>query len=51
MRKLIALFVSIVLVCACAAGLADSKISVSGTGTVLVSADTAIVSLGVSARC
>ena len=50
MRKLIALLVSIVLVCACAAGLADSKISVSGTGTVLVSADTAIVSLGVSAR-
>ncbi len=50
MRKLIALFVSIVLVCACAAGLADSKISVYGTGTILVSADTAIVSLGVSAR-
>ena len=50
MRKLIALFLSMILACACAVSLADGKISVSGTGTVLVAADTAVVSLGVSAR-
>ena len=50
MRKLIALFLSVVMICACASAFADSKISVSGTGTVLVAADTAIVSLGISAR-
>ena len=50
MRKLAALFLSIALICVCAGALADSKISVSGSGTVLVAADTAVISLGISFR-
>ena len=50
MKKCIALFLSIVLILASAAALADSKITVNGTGEVRVSADTAVISLGVNAR-
>lgn len=50
MRKLLAVILSLVLVCSAAAALADTKISVSGNGNALVPADTAVVSLGVSAR-
>jgi len=50
MRKLLAVILSLVLSCTAAVSLADSKISVSGNGTALVPADTAVVSLGVNAR-
>ena len=51
MRKQLAVILSLVLlVCAAGSALADTKISVSGNGAALVSADTAVVSLGVSAR-
>ncbi len=50
MRKLFALILSLVLIGSAAVALADTKISVSGSGSVLVPADTAVVSLGVSAR-
>ena len=50
MKKRIALILSIVLILASAAALADSKITVNGTGEVRVSADTAVISLGVNAR-
>ena len=50
MRKLVAVILSLVLICSVAASLADTKITVSGSGNVLVPADTAIVSLGITAR-
>lgn len=50
MKKWIALFAALVLVFTAAAATAETKISVSGTGEVRVSADTAVISLGVSAR-
>jgi len=50
MKKLIAIFLSIVLILAATAALADTKITVNGTGEVRVSADTAVISLGVNAR-
>ena len=50
MRKLIAVLLSLVLVFGASCALADTKITVSGSGKTLVPADSAIVSLGVSAR-
>lgn len=50
MKKLIAVIVALVLVLSAAAALAETKITVNGTGEVRVSADTAIISLGVNAR-
>jgi len=50
MKKIIAiLFALFLLISASATAFADSEITVSGTGEVMVPADTAIVSLGVSA--
>ena len=49
MRRLFVLFLAFTLICFSMA-LAETKITVTGTGNTLVSADTAIVSLGVSAR-
>ena len=50
MKRLIALLLSIVLAAASFAAFADTKITVKGTGEVRVSADTAVISLGVNAR-
>ena len=50
MKKLIALFVALVMVLFSVVALAETKITVNGTGEVRVSADTAIISLGVNAR-
>ena len=50
MKKLIAIFLSIVLILAATTALADTNITVNGTGEVRVSADTAVISLGVNAR-
>ncbi len=44
MKKLIAIFLSIVLILAATAALADTKITVNGTGEVRISADTAVIS-------
>ena len=50
MKKLIAIIVALVMLLSSAAALAETKITVNGTGEVCVSADTAIISLGVNAR-
>ena len=50
MKKWIALMLSAVLMLVCAFALAETGITVSGSGETQVSADTAIISLGVSAR-
>lgn len=50
MRKLLSLLVALILVCTVSAALADTKITVSGTGNVLIPADTATVSLGINVR-
>ena len=50
MRKLIALFLVLSLSLGLASALADQTVSVSGTGEVLVAADTAVVTLGVTVR-
>lgn len=50
MKKLTALISALLLVLLCAAAFADTEVTASGTGTVLVPADTAVISLGVSAR-
>ena len=50
MKKLIAIFVALVMLLFSVAALAETKITVNGTGEVRVSADTAIISLGVNAR-
>ncbi|MCR5135790.1 MAG: SIMPL domain-containing protein [Oscillospiraceae bacterium] len=50
MRKILAILFALSVLTACTAtASADSEITVSGTGQVLVPADTAVVSLGVSA--
>lgn len=49
-RKSIALAVAAVLLMTASLALAETKITVSGTGETQVSADTAVISLGVSAR-
>jgi len=50
MKKLIAIIAALILALSAATALADTKITVNGTGEVRVSADTAIISLGVNAR-
>lgn len=50
MKKLVAIIVALAMVLSAAAALAETKITVNGTGEVRVSADTAIISLGVNAR-
>ena len=50
MKKLMAVFLSLALILAVAAALADTRITVNGTGEVRVGADTAVISLGVNAR-
>ena len=50
MKKLIALLLAIMLAIASSAAFADTKITVKGTGEVRVSADMAVISLGVNAR-
>ena len=49
-RKTLALLAAAVLVLTCSLAAAETKISVSGTGETRISADTAVISLGVSAR-
>ncbi len=50
MKKMISLLIAAVLLLTAAAAMAETRITVSGTGETQVSADNAIVSLGVSAR-
>ena len=50
MKKTIAVFLSVALVLLSAATFADTRITVNGTGEARVSADTAVISLGVNAR-
>ena len=50
MKKLFALLLAAVLLTAGSLAAAEARITVSGTGTVKVSADTAVISLGVNAR-
>ena len=50
MKELIALFVALTVIFMATFALAETKISVNGTGETQISADTAIISLGVSAR-
>lgn len=50
MKKMIALVATLVMVLTCTLTMAETKIVVNGTGEVRVSADTAVISLGVNAR-
>ena len=50
MKRFTALFIALMLLFTAAAALADTKITVSGTGEIPVSADNAVVSLGVNIR-
>ena len=50
MKRFTALFTALMLLFTAAAALADTKITVSGTGEIPVSADNAVVSLGVNIR-
>ncbi|MBR4503275.1 MAG: SIMPL domain-containing protein [Clostridia bacterium] len=50
MKKIIALLLAVMLVSFSFAALAEPRITVKGTGEVRVSADTAVISLGVNAR-
>ena len=50
MKKLFAIILTFVLVVACSLATAETKISVNGSGETRVSADTAVISLGVNAR-
>ncbi|MBR4234600.1 MAG: SIMPL domain-containing protein [Clostridia bacterium] len=50
MKKLISLAIALAMICVCAFALAETRIAVNGTGETQISADTAIISLGVSAR-
>ena len=50
MRKLTALLLVLALILGAACALADTNITVTGTGEVLVAADTAVVSVGVTVR-
>ena len=50
MKKLIAISLALLLMLASSAALAETKINVNGSGEVRVSADTAVISLGVNAR-
>lgn len=50
MKKMIAMLIALVMVWVAASALAETRIAVNGTGEVRVSADTAVISLGVNAR-
>jgi len=50
MKKRMALIMALLMVTTAVSALAETKITVNGTGEVRVSADTAVISLGVSAR-
>ena len=50
MKKIFALLIAVFLLAAASSTIAETKITVSGTGEVRVSADTAVISLGVNAR-
>lgn len=50
MKKLIALFIPLIVLLIAVPVMAETKITVNGTGEVRVSADTAVISLGVNAR-
>ena len=50
MRKLTALFLALVLCLTLSSALADQTITVNGTGETLVTADTAVVSIGITVR-
>ena len=50
MRKLTALILALMVLAVSAAALADTEIAVSGEGNILVSADTAVVNIGVNIR-
>lgn len=50
MRKILALLAASVLLAACSSAAAETRIAVNGTGETRISADTAVISLGVSAR-
>ena len=50
MKKLVAMILALAMILAAVAALADTKISVNGNGEVRVSADTAVISLGVNAQ-
>ena len=50
MRKLTALFLALALMLGAASALAEQTITVTGSGETLVTADTAVVSLGVNVR-
>ena len=50
MRKLTALILALIVLSVSAAALADTEITVSGEGNILVSADTAVVNIGVNIR-
>ena len=49
MKKMFAVLTALMMVLLASAALAETKIAVNGTGEVRVSADTAVISLGVSA--
>ena len=49
-RRILALLAAVTMLMTCSLALAETRISVSGTGETRISADTAVVSLGVSAR-
>ena len=50
MRKILSLLAVIAMVTICSVAAAETRITVNGTGETRVSADTAVISLGVSAR-
>ena len=50
MKKILALLAAAVLLAACSTAAAETRIAVNGTGETRISADTAVISLGVSAR-
>ena len=50
MKKLIALFIALIMLLTASNVIAETKIIVDGTGEVRVSADTAVISMGVNAR-
>ena len=50
MKKILALLAATVLLAACSTAAAETRIAVNGTGETRISADTAVISLGVSAR-
>ncbi len=50
MKKVFSLFIVMIFLLAAIPSMAESKITVAGTGEIRISADTAVISLGVNAR-